>query len=86
MVQNRFLKLFRWVVIGASIVMLVTSGHYWNVEQVATKMLFWFDFIIALFSILLVAVLMTDVSDKRKNLNAIILLCAGILSLAFVFG
>ena len=79
------IRFFRGVVITASAAMLVVSGHYWNVEKVLPKILPWFDFFILLILLCVFVMIMQDASEKKKNLCAVLFLCAGFLSLAFVF-
>ncbi len=80
-----YIKLLRWLTIATALVMMVIFGHYWNVRKVALSILILYDLMLLLLSLCLLAMIMTDAGEKRKNINAIVFLIAGVLSLFFVF-
>jgi len=72
-------------VLVASIALFAISGHHWNADKVVPKMLYTFDFIIALLIILVIAIMMQDATENQKNMKAALLLLASGLSIAPVF-
>ena len=78
-------KTMRGVAIACAVAMFVVAGHRWNLDKVHTPILYIFDFMILLLTIFIVAVLMDDATEARKNVNAGLLLGAGVLGLFFVF-
>ena len=65
--------------------MLAVSGHSWNEDRVHPAVLVWFDMMLLLMSICVLAMIMWDAGEKQKNVSAALFLVAGILSMFFVF-
>lgn len=82
--RQHILKLIRRLAIALAILMFVVSGHFWNVDKVYGPTLYAFDLIITLLAIFVVAILMQDASEKRQNINTILLLIGAGLSVAFI--
>ena len=76
----------RYAVIGASIVMMVVSGHAWNTSRIVPPALLAFDFFIAVMLVFVLAVLMEDASENKKNISAIAFFIAALGAMLYVFG
>jgi hypothetical protein len=73
----------RTVAISASISIVAVAAHIWNRPWRGTGITSLYTLIIVLLFIFLTAMIMTDAGEKRKNINAILLLAASLGSLLF---
>lgn len=71
-------------VLVASGAMFIYAGHLWNKVKVIEEMLFWFDLMTVLLFSFIAAAMMFDATDKRKNINIILLFVIGTAALIFM--
>ncbi|VGO22528.1 hypothetical protein [Pontiella sulfatireligans] len=64
----------RGAAIGSSIGIVGVAAHIWNRPWDGTGITSLYTLIIVLLFIFLIAMIMTDAGEKRKNFNAILLL------------
>lgn len=73
----------RAVAIGSSIGIVGAAAHIWNRPWAGTGITSLYTLIIVLLFIFLIAMIMTDAGEKRKNFNAILLLVCSTGALLF---
>ena len=77
-------KRLRAISIVVSSGIIVAAGHLWNDPRTDERITSWYTIMILMLFFFLVAMIMQDASEKRKNFNAILILAVAVLSFAFV--
>lgn len=68
----------RWIAIIFAVFLLSYSGHLWNKIKVIEGMVLWFDLIIFLMILAVVAMLFFDATETRKTIFSFLLLILGL--------
>lgn len=82
--RARTVRFIRGMAIAIAVLIFVLSGHVWNTDKVHPPTVYAFDFMILLLTIFIVAVLMDDASERRKNIYTIVLIIVAGIMTAFV--
>lgn len=70
--------------IALSVLVLVINGHVWNTDKVIAPTVYMYDFMLLMMTVFIVAVVMDDASERRKNIYTLILVVVAGLMTAFV--
>ena len=81
---KKVIPIVRSGILITSGVMFIYAGHIWNKIKVVEEMLFWFDLMTVLLFSFIAAAMMFDATDKRKNINIILLFIIGASALLFM--